>query len=279
MDNIKRTNKLTCLVSVFFILITISINVYAFGKKSDICGSWNNYCQGGQNVRSYSPTPTGPTAKELREQWEAQDLKDASWDAYDTGVEYFEKGEWGNAVIHFQEALEFNPENYDAVDDLRTAKDKLRQAYEMQRKNKALQEAAAAAKHSKTLNYTESQKVFDTAGSRTTVSNNVRAVDARGYKQTLGKKVVIPKEYQNNPKIQKMQKERKSYEQEFKKLEKSLNVIKKKRVNAKEDKGKLQVEEVKIREKMDKVKQKADFVDVKMKSFVIELKKEKKTKK
>jgi len=259
---------------ILVIYLFIPVSSFAFGKKSDICGSWNNYCKGGTKVVPYAPRHTGPSAKELREQWEKQDLEDASWDEYDTGTDFFEKQEWGNAIIHFKEALDYNPENYDALEDLNTAKKKLRDAYNRQvRENKALQEAAAAAVHGKKLDYKESQKVFDTGGDK--APSSTTTVDARGYKEILGKKVEVPKEYKNNPKIIKMEKERKIFEKKFKKLEKQLVAIKKKRAEGKGDKGKLQVQEVKIKEKMDIVKQNTQVIDVKMESFVISLKKKK----
>lgn len=265
---------------LFFLLFVSPIFIspaYALGKKSDICGSWNNYCNGGQHINKYTPRLTGPTAKERREQWEKQDLKDASLDEYDTGLEYFDKKEWGNAIVHFKEALEYDPENYDALDDLNTAKKKLHDAYERQLKNKAFQEAKAAAEHGRNAinssGYKESQMIFDTTGER--ASNSPTTVNATGYKEILGKEVHIPTEHKNNPTIIKMQEERKRLKEKFKNLEKELKAIKEKRTEGKENKGKLQVQEVKIKEKMDIVKQNTQFIDIKMESFIITLTKEK----
>lgn len=252
--------------------------VFALGQKSGICGSWNNYCNGGTKVKNYTPSrPAGPSAKELREQWEKQDLEDASYDAYDTGLEFFERAQWGNAIMHFEEALEYNPENYDALEDMNTAKKKLRDAYSLQKKNKAMEEAKAALIHGKKATTSshgkESQNIFDTAGNKAPSTSSI--VDARGYKDVLGKAVSVPKEHKNNPKIIKMQKERKVWESKFKKLEQELKVLKKKKPKNQKEKGNLQVAEVKIREKIDIVKQNTQVLDVKMESFVIDLTKKK----
>ena len=72
-----------------------------------------------------------------------------------------------------------------------------------------------------------------------------------------------------------MQKKRKVLELKFKKLEKRLAAIKKKKPESKKEKGILQVQEVKIKTEMDIVKQNTQVVDVKMESFVISLTKKK----
>ncbi|NQY93242.1 MAG: hypothetical protein HRT43_03670 [Campylobacteraceae bacterium] len=266
---------LPALLIYMFILVSPAFSI---GKKSGICGSWNNYCNGGTKVKNYTPRrPAGPSAQELREQWEKQDLEDASYDAYDTGLEFFERGDWGTAIMHFNEALDYNPENYDAMDDRNIAKGKLRDAYALQKKNKAMEEARAALMHGKKAttigNSKASQNIFDTAAKGAPSSTSV--VDARGYKEILGKAVSVPKEHKNNPKIIKMQKKRKVLELKFKKLEKRLAAIKKKKPESKKEKGILQVQEVKIKTEMDIVKQNTQVVDVKMESFVISLTKKK----
>jgi len=277
---LKNLGIISFLPTLLIFLFISASPAFAIGKKSGICGSWNNYCNGGTKVKSYTPSrPAGPSAQELREQWEKQDLEDASYDAYDTGLEFFERAQWGRAIMHFNEALDYNPENYDALDDLNIAKGKLHDAYLLQKKNIAMEEAKAALMHGQKAAATShgkaSQNIFDTAGKGAPSSTSV--VDARAYKNVLGKKVDVPKEHKNNPKIIKMQKDRKVWETKFKKLEKKLAAIKKKKPKGKKEKGILQVEEVKIKGEMDIVKQNTQVIDVKMESFVINLTKKKAT--
>jgi hypothetical protein len=60
---------------------------------------------GGGGGGYVAPVPSGPSAEELRKQREEKDLREAADDANDKGVEYAEKGDWGNAVKSWKRRL------------------------------------------------------------------------------------------------------------------------------------------------------------------------------
>jgi len=74
---------------------------------------------GGRNSSSLQ-RKTGPSKKDL----ELKDLKEASDDATDKGVEFYKKGDWGHAIASFKEALDYYPENDDAQYNLKQAQAK-----------------------------------------------------------------------------------------------------------------------------------------------------------
>jgi tetratricopeptide (TPR) repeat protein len=67
-----------------------------------------------QNGNSAKPSPT-------KAELEARDLKEASDDENDRGVDSFTKGDWDSAIRHFKAALGYNPENDDAIANLARA--------------------------------------------------------------------------------------------------------------------------------------------------------------
>jgi len=96
-------------IAVFLsvILILPTSNAFAFGQKSDICGSWNNYCRGGSNGGGYSGggggLRWGSTPQEQNAKLYKQGL--AAWDAEN----------YAEAVRLFEEALDAS---YDPVTEL-----------------------------------------------------------------------------------------------------------------------------------------------------------------
>jgi len=56
------SSRLLAVIAAFFIasLVLPISNAYAFGRKSDICGSWNNYCNGAVNTNPGNRGTPGP---------------------------------------------------------------------------------------------------------------------------------------------------------------------------------------------------------------------------
>jgi tetratricopeptide (TPR) repeat protein len=89
-------------------------DVYAFGKKSDICGSWNNYCEGGDSSGGSSggdgggyqqpSVPVGPSPAEL-------ERRRQSTVANDKGVECANKEDYDCSIWYYTEALRLYPGN------------------------------------------------------------------------------------------------------------------------------------------------------------------------
>lgn len=67
------------------------------------------------------PVYTGPSPEELRKKREEKDLREASDDAVDKGVDCYKKRDWTCAIKWFREALEYDPDNDDATYNLRKA--------------------------------------------------------------------------------------------------------------------------------------------------------------
>ncbi|HUR67079.1 MAG TPA: hypothetical protein VMZ03_12085 [Chitinophagaceae bacterium] len=67
------------------------------------------------------PAYTGPSPEELKRKREQKDLKEASDDAVDKGVDCYEKRDWACAIRWFRESLEYDPDNEDASYNLRKA--------------------------------------------------------------------------------------------------------------------------------------------------------------
>ena len=67
--------------------------------------------------------PTGPTPEELKKMREEKDLKEASEDANDKGIECYKKRDWACAIKFFMEALDYDQQNGDAEYNLKKAKE------------------------------------------------------------------------------------------------------------------------------------------------------------
>jgi tetratricopeptide (TPR) repeat protein len=78
-------------------------------------------CNRGGSKYIVPAPPPGPT----KEQLEEKDLAEASDDFVDKGNEYYKTGQWGQAVAHYKKALEYNPDNGDAIHNLRKAQEKI----------------------------------------------------------------------------------------------------------------------------------------------------------
>jgi tetratricopeptide (TPR) repeat protein len=86
-----------------------------------------------RNGNSVKPSPT-------KAELEAKDLKEASDDENDRGVDSFKKHDWNTAINHFKAALGYNPENDDAIANLARALREARSA--LARQERAAQETA-----------------------------------------------------------------------------------------------------------------------------------------
>lgn len=67
------------------------------------------------------PAYTGPSPEELKRKREEKDLREASDDAVDKGVDCYNKKDWTCAIRWFREALEYDPDNDDASYNLKKA--------------------------------------------------------------------------------------------------------------------------------------------------------------
>ena len=103
----------------------------AFGQKSDICGSWNNYCRGGSSGSGSSYEPSydepyydpGPTQEQIRAQ-KADELNSL-------GLAAKRRGDYEAAIGYYRQALEYDPTNEIIRSNLGKAQNKLGlQAYE-----------------------------------------------------------------------------------------------------------------------------------------------------
>ena len=283
------------------------------GHGSGIC--WdvrvrkNVPCGHSSSPRRPRPTrPRGPTPQQI-ERKRAVSFYDAS----EKGYRAYERKDWATAIHYFKAALSYAPHNPTMNHNLRRARQKQAQAIaaakrqreqaaarrraqaaaerraqaagERRRKaaafRKVLEEARAAKAHAEAAKSKgdegrkEAQKIFDTRGKR--VSSSTDVVDVRG----LGRAVDIPAEVEipaalaNRPEIRRLQKERKTFVKQIKKLETKLNSIREKKASGKGNKGQLEVEEVKTKDEISKTKSKIAVADLKMKSFVITLTREK----
>jgi hypothetical protein len=127
----------------------------AFGRKSDICGSWNNYCKGPpaqSSPRTYNapsqsrPAPRrGPSAAEIerrRKKAEATRLNKL-------GISAWNRKDWGEAVRYFKAALGNAPTDKVILGNLNRAKSKLE--WEQREKKDARETAAAKARINRML--------------------------------------------------------------------------------------------------------------------------------
>lgn len=73
------------------------------------------------------PSYTGPSPAELKRKREEKDLREASDDAVDKGVDCYNKRNWTCAIRWFRESLEYDPDNEDARYNLSKAIDHARQ--------------------------------------------------------------------------------------------------------------------------------------------------------
>ena len=140
------------------VLLTVSAHVKpaeAFGRKSDICTSANNYCNGPpaqsspRTYRAPSPSrparPRGPSAAEIdrrRKKAEATRLNEL-------GISAWNRKDWGAAVRYFEAALTKSPTNTVIRNNLARARNELR--WEQEKKKDAREAEAAKARINRML--------------------------------------------------------------------------------------------------------------------------------
>jgi tetratricopeptide (TPR) repeat protein len=89
-------------------------------QKEAICqGSCGGGC--GPCSGSASPTPSGPSPEEVRQQKERARLKAKEWSS-DEALDYFDRKDWDNAIRSFEEALDHDPDDPDLNEWLKRAK-------------------------------------------------------------------------------------------------------------------------------------------------------------
>jgi tetratricopeptide (TPR) repeat protein len=82
------------------------------------------YCPGRSSSSSYR-APTGPTPEELKRAREEKDIKEAASDAVDKGNAFYKKGDWANALKFYKEALEYDPDDQDALSNIEQVRKKM----------------------------------------------------------------------------------------------------------------------------------------------------------
>ncbi len=65
--------------------------------------------------------PQGPSPEELKKRREEKDLKEASEDANDKGIDCYNKKDWNCAIKWFKESLDYEPDNEDAQYNLKAS--------------------------------------------------------------------------------------------------------------------------------------------------------------
>lgn len=89
-------------------------------QKEAICqGSCGGGC--GPCSGTTSPTPSGPSPEEVKQQKERARLKAKAWSS-DEALDYFDRKDWDNAIRSFEEALDRDPDDPDLNDWLKRAK-------------------------------------------------------------------------------------------------------------------------------------------------------------
>src|SRR3990167_5372606 len=69
---------------------------------------------GGSGWGFFAPPPPGPSPEEIARQWRSQQ----STEANDKGVEYAERGDYDTAIKYYEQALDYDPNNQVARDNL-----------------------------------------------------------------------------------------------------------------------------------------------------------------
>ncbi len=154
-----------------FALLSLAAGLFLSSNVAiaDPAGVCVMYCDGGS-----PPPPAGPSARELREQHEAKDLREAADDAMDKGVDAYERGNYEEALRRFQEALDYEPDDPAIQANVQRTEKKLAEARAARdlrlRDSEAIRQLTSAAQHSgaakETADKPESGMVFDTNGGR-----------------------------------------------------------------------------------------------------------------
>ena len=122
----------TVLTFLLFVCLSPKAICQYYGRCSFCHKGFNSYATGMAHlcaVHNYGctytpPVQTGPSPEELKRMREEKDSKEASEYANDNGVECYKKKDWNCAIKYFKEALDYNPDNDDAVYNLKKANQK-----------------------------------------------------------------------------------------------------------------------------------------------------------
>jgi hypothetical protein len=181
--------RVTKLILNLFLFIFISIYAMpesqADWRQVPDAGPGKCVANCGGGGESYTPGPVGPSPQELKRQREAKDLNEAADDANDKGVDFYNKGDWENAIKYFREALEYNPDNQDYRNNLQRAQQKANDAVAKRElpKSKAFEEAQSNLYHTQ---QGTPGAVFDTKAANKSVP--LSAVTASGQPIQMSEK-------------------------------------------------------------------------------------------
>jgi len=181
-------------------------------------------------IPSGPAVPAGPSPEELRKMHEAKDLDEATQDAYDHGVDAYEKGDWDAAIASFKEALDYSPDDPDILRSLHVAQ----QRADAARAARAAAAAEAARQlvsvdhHSEQAPKLSSNEAmskeagrgFDTAG-KAAGTIPVPAV----YAGSGGSKDPVVPSAKRTPAIAKMERERRAIRKEAAVLQEKLKTL------------------------------------------------------
>lgn len=126
--------------------------------RAHTCAVHNYLCN------SVPVVPQGPSPQEIKKQREEKDLREASEDANDKGIDCYNKKDWDCAMKWFKESLDYNPDSEDAQFNLQAAEQQkeLQQAVIKKQKEdadkKAKEEADKKAKEEEDRRQAEAKK-------------------------------------------------------------------------------------------------------------------------
>ena len=174
--------------------------------------------------------PAGPSPEELRRMHEVKDLNEAAEDAYDHGVDAYEKGNWDKAIASFKEALEYSPDDPGILQSLHVAQQRAdaARAARAAAASEAARQLASADHHSEQAPKLSSNEAmskeagrgFDTAGKAAgTLSVSTVNAGSGGYKDPV---VPLAK---RTPAIRKMEQERGAIRKEASALQGKLKTL------------------------------------------------------
>ncbi len=177
--------------------------------------------------------PAGPSPEQLRRQRESKDLREATDDANDRGIDLYKKGDWVGAARYFREALSYSPDDGEVRTNLHRAEQKLREARAMQQLRSVEKHGQAARSAGNNLPgaSTEARSGFDTGGKSAANVALPGVVTYGGSGRGSLREPIVPPE-KRTPAIAKLEREREvskkqaqSVEEKIKTYEREKNTV------------------------------------------------------
>ena len=174
---------------------------------------------------SYSPQqPSGPSPQELKRQREEKDLREASDDANDKGMDAYKRGDLEAAARYFREALEYAPGDEELLHNLSIVEGKIRDARQI-RFGQAAEQLKSTEQHSRaasglgeTGSKAEALRGFDDRGANA----GTLAVPASGSSIADASRDPIVPASRRTPEITRLEQQRQEARNQAAELEKEL---------------------------------------------------------